>query len=93
MSLDSNFFWLLVGFTGQALFGIRFFVQWLYSESQEKSMVPPIFWYFSVAGGVVLLSYAIHRREPVFIVGESLTLLIFLRNLHLIRRNSSSDEG
>ncbi len=91
MSLDSTFFWLLVGFTGQALFGVRFFVQWLYSESRAKSVIPPIFWYFSIAGGVVLLSYAIHRRDPVFIVGESLTLLIFLRNLHLIRR--SSDRG
>jgi len=82
----SSTFWLAVGFAGQALFGMRFFVQWLHSESRRKSVIPLTFWHLSVAGGVVLLCYAIHRREPVFIVGEAVSLMIFVRNLQLIRR-------
>jgi lipid-A-disaccharide synthase-like uncharacterized protein len=84
--MTSSTFWLAVGFAGQALFGMRFFVQWLHSESRRKSVIPLTFWHLSVAGGVVLLCYAIHRREPVFIVGETVSLMIFLRNLQLIRR-------
>lgn len=88
MMLTNHDFWLSVGFAGQALFGARFFVQWLYSETRGRSLIPAVFWYLSVAGGVVILAYAIHRREPVFIVGESFTLMIFLRNLHLLRREA-----
>jgi lipid-A-disaccharide synthase-like uncharacterized protein len=84
MSIDT--LWVGAGLAGQALFGARFLVQWLYSESRGKSLIPDTFWYFSVAGGVILLSYAIHRREPVFIIGEAITLMIFLRNLQLLRK-------
>lgn len=84
--MDSQILWIAAGLIGQVLFGARFLVQWLYSEARGKSLIPDAFWYLSVAGGVILLSYAIHRRELVFIVGEATTLLIFLRNLHLIRR-------
>lgn len=82
--------WIGMGFFGQALFGARFLVQWLHSEARGKSIVPKVFWYLSVAGGAVLLSYAIHRDEPVFIIGESVTLLVFLRNLQLLRRPSGN---
>ncbi|MHB8310999.1 lipid-A-disaccharide synthase N-terminal domain-containing protein [Metallibacterium sp.] len=91
LSLTGQTLWLAVGFAGQALFGMRFLVQWLYSEKHGRSVIPKAFWYLSVAGGVVLLSYAIHRDEPVFIVGEALTLLVFLRNLDLIRRKPKRD--
>ncbi len=84
MLLGSQTAWISVGFIGQALFGARFLVQWLSSEAQGRSVVPKAFWYLSVAGGVVLLSYAIHREDPVFIVGEFVTLLIFLRNVQLL---------
>jgi lipid-A-disaccharide synthase-like uncharacterized protein len=84
MSLDS--LWIGAGLAGQALFGARFLVQWLYSEKRGKSLIPGAFWYFSVAGGVILLSYAIHRKEPVFIIGESITLLIFLRNVQMLHK-------
>ncbi|MBE1159082.1 lipid-A-disaccharide synthase N-terminal domain-containing protein [Dyella acidiphila] len=84
MSVDSV--WIGTGLFGQALFGARFLVQWLYSEARGKSEIPSVFWYLSVAGGVILLSYAIHRREPVFIIGESITLLIFLRNLQMLHK-------
>ena len=90
-SLTGQTLWLAAGFAGQALFGMRFLVQWLYSEKHGRSVIPKAFWYLSVAGGMILLSYAIHRDEPVFIVGEALTLLVFLRNLHLIRRKPKRD--
>jgi lipid-A-disaccharide synthase-like uncharacterized protein len=84
--LDQQTLWIAAGLVGQGLFGARFLVQWLYSEKQGKSRIPDSFWYLSVAGGTVLLSYAIHRTDPVFIAGESLTLLVFLRNLHMLRK-------
>jgi lipid-A-disaccharide synthase-like uncharacterized protein len=79
--------WLAVGFAGQALFGARFLVQWLYSERKKKSVVPVTFWYLSIAGGATLLSYAVYRQDPVFILGQSTGVLIYLRNLHLILRD------
>jgi lipid-A-disaccharide synthase-like uncharacterized protein len=86
MQIDVQAAWIALGLAGQALFGARFLAQWLYSELQHRSVVPRLFWYLSVAGGVLVLSYAIHRREPVFIIGEAATLAIFLRNLHMLRR-------
>lgn len=82
--------WLIVGFVGQALFASRFILQWLASERAQRSVVPTAFWYFSLAGSSVLLAYAIHRADPVFIVGQSTGLAIYLRNLHLIRRRKMS---
>ncbi|MFW6147202.1 MAG: lipid-A-disaccharide synthase N-terminal domain-containing protein [Thermodesulfobacteriota bacterium] len=76
--------WLIVGFTGQALFSMRFLIQWLASERKKKSVIPLAFWYFSVAGGLTLLAYAIHRRDPVFIVGQGSGLFIYTRNLYFI---------
>ena len=78
--------WVAVGFFGQALFFMRFFVQWVASEKRKESYVPVAFWYFSMGGGAILLSYAIHRRDPVFIAGQSMGLVIYIRNLVLIRR-------
>lgn len=78
--------WIGVGLLGQALFGARFLVQWIYSEIRGKSRVPRAFWYLSIAGGVLVLAYAIHRDEWPFIVGEVVTLLIFMRNVQLLRR-------
>ena len=78
--------WVVVGFIGQAMFSARFVVQWLASERLGRSHLPVAFWYFSVAGGLILLVYAIHRRDPVFIVGQGAGLFIYARNLHLILR-------
>ncbi|HEX7326590.1 MAG TPA: lipid-A-disaccharide synthase N-terminal domain-containing protein [Rhodanobacteraceae bacterium] len=86
MTLDAQTAWLVAGFAGQSLFAARFIVQWLCSEAAGKSVVPRVFWYLSVAGGVVLLSYAIHRGEPVFIAGETVTLMVFVRNVQLLHR-------
>lgn len=78
--------WLVVGLLGQACFSARFLVQWIASERRRVSVVPVLFWYFSVAGGVVLLAYAIHRMDPVFILGQGFGLLVYARNLYFILR-------
>jgi len=77
---------MLIGFLGQALFTGRFVVQWLYSEKNKRSMIPLAFWYFSIGGGLVLLLYALHRQDPVFIAGQAGGMVIYLRNLWLIHR-------
>jgi lipid-A-disaccharide synthase-like uncharacterized protein len=87
-------FWLIVGFAGQALFSMRFLVQWLASERMRKSVIPVAFWYFSLAGGITLLTYAIHRKDPVFIVGQATGLFIYSRNLYFIfkeRKGSAAE--
>jgi lipid-A-disaccharide synthase-like uncharacterized protein len=76
--------WIAIGFVGQLLFSMRWLVQWVQSERRRRSITPLAFWYFSVAGGVTLLAYAIHRRDPVFIVGQGAGLFIYMRNLYLI---------
>lgn len=79
--------WILIGFVAQGMFFFRFFVQWLVSERQGKSVVPLAFWIFSVMGGTMLLIYAIHRKDPVFILGQAGGLVIYTRNLMLIYKN------
>jgi len=83
-------FWLTLGFTGQAAFFMRFLVQWLVSEKKKRSTIPLAFWYFSIAGGAILLTYAVHLRDPVFITGQSCGLFIYIRNLVLIRSEHRS---
>jgi lipid-A-disaccharide synthase-like uncharacterized protein len=82
-----NMIWLVVGFAGQALFSMRFLIQWWASERQKRSVIPVAFWFFSMAGGVTLLSYAIYRQDPVFIVGQAGGLFIYSRNLYFIYLN------
>lgn len=94
MDFDIDGGWLAVGFLGQALFSARFLVQWLRSEKLKRSVVPKAFWYFSVAGGATLLAYAIHRRDPVFIVGQGAGLFIYARNLQFLwREQRQGDTG
>jgi len=87
MDFDIDRGWLVVGLLGQALFSARFIVQWLSSERMKKSVIPAAFWYFSIAGGATLLAYAIHRRDPVFILGQATGLFIYLRNLQFVWRD------
>ena len=77
---------LTIGFAGQTLFFLRFFFQWLHSEKQKKSVIPEIFWYLSLFGGLLLLVYAIMRQDVVFIVGQSTGTFIYLRNIYFLRR-------
>lgn len=76
--------WVAFGLAGQLLFTARFLVQWIASERQHRSVIPLAFWYFSMAGGVILFCYALYRGDPVFVLGQSMGLLIYSRNLVLI---------
>lgn len=78
--------WIGIGLFGQILFSCRFILQWIASEKLKKSVIPLAFWYFSIAGSLTLLAYAIYRTDPVFILGQSVGLVIYMRNLILIYR-------
>lgn len=78
--------WMILGFFAQAVFSIRFIVQWIASERAGESVVPELFWLISLTGSLLLLMYAIHQRDPVFILGQGSGIFIYLRNMHLIIR-------
>lgn len=84
--------WLIIGFAGQAVFTGRFVLQWLYSEFKRRSVIPVGFWYLSMLGSALLLTYAVYRQDPVFIIGQSFGLLVYLRNLQLIARHQEQKE-
>ena len=79
--------WLVIGLFGQLLFSMRFILQWLASEKIKRSIVPNVFWYFSLGGGIVLFVYAIYRRDPVFIIGQGAGIFIYLRNIYFILKH------
>ena len=81
----TEFWWVMIGLAGQAMFSLRFIIQWIASERARRSVVPLAFWYFSLAGGFILLCYAVYRRDPVFILGQSLGAFVYARNLWLIK--------
>jgi lipid-A-disaccharide synthase-like uncharacterized protein len=85
-------YWLYLGFAGQLLFGLRFLVQWVASERKGESIIPIYFWYFSLIGSMILLAYAIFRRDPVFILGQSTGFLVYTRNLMLIYRKRAKSQ-
>jgi lipid-A-disaccharide synthase-like uncharacterized protein len=85
--------WLIIGFAGQAAFSARFLVQWIVSEVRRESVIPVYFWYLSILGGAILLVYAIHRRDPVFILGQGAGLVVYVRNLILISRRRKAPTG
>ena len=93
LAVDSwaEFWWVIVGLFGQLLFMGRFLVQWIASERARKSVVPLAFWYFSIGGGVILFAYAVYRADPVFILGQSMGLFIYLRNLWLIHAEKRAE--
>ncbi len=76
--------WVIFGLVGQVCFSMRFLIQWIVSEKKKESTIPIHFWYFSLGGSVILLTYAIHREDPVFILGQSVGSIIYIRNLMLI---------
>ncbi len=84
MKASSETIWLAIGLIGQSLFFMRFFVQWIASERLRQSVLPNAFWYFSLAGGLVLLAYAIWRADPIFILGQASGLVIYSRNLYFV---------
>ncbi|ODA67366.1 lipid-A-disaccharide synthase [Methyloligella halotolerans] len=76
--------WLVVGFAAQMMFAMRFLIQWVYTERARESVVPEAFWYFSLVGGLMLLTYAVYRGDPVFILGQAMGLVVYSRNLYFI---------
>ena len=84
--MSTEHVWLGIGLLGQTFFSMRFLVQWIASERRKESVIPVSFWFFSIGGGTTLLIYAIYRQDPVFILGQGAGLLVYLRNLYLIRR-------
>jgi lipid-A-disaccharide synthase-like uncharacterized protein len=88
--MESPYWLYLLGFAGQSLFALRFVVQWVASERKGESIIPVYFWYLSLAGSFILLAYAIFRRDPVFILGQSPGLFVYTRNLMLIYRKRTA---
>ncbi|KZL21788.1 lipid-A-disaccharide synthase [Pseudovibrio axinellae] len=84
-------FWVLWGFVAQFMFMMRFMIQWIASERVGRSIVPVAFWFFSIGGGSLLLTYAIVKKDPVFIAGQGLGLIIYFRNLWLIYKENRQD--
>lgn len=85
--------WLGVGLFAQLMFSMRFLIQWIATERARESIVPETFWYFSFVGGLMLLSYAIHRMDPVFIIGQATGLIIYSRNIYFIWQGKKVDKG
>lgn len=79
--------WVIFGLCAQLMFTARFLLQWIASERARTSVMPVAFWYFSLVGGVMLLAYALYRKDPVFVLGQALGVVIYSRNLWLIHAN------
>jgi len=79
-------FWFALGMVGQAIFFSRFLVQWIASERAGKSFIPPIFWWLSLVGSMLVLVYAIHRQDPVIVLGQAFGWVVYARNLVLLSR-------
>jgi lipid-A-disaccharide synthase-like uncharacterized protein len=77
---------VILGLLAQGLFTMRFLVQWIASERAGRSVIPLAFWWFSVAGGLLLLVYALYRKDPVFILGQAFGVFVYLRNLYFVLR-------
>ena len=86
LNINFEFFWVIFGLLGQLFFFLRFFFQWIASERKKQSTIPVSFWYLSIIGGIILLIYSIYRKDPVFILGQSLGVFIYARNLYLIKK-------
>ena len=82
--------WVVLGFAAQAMFAMRFVVQWIASERVGRSVVPTAFWIFSIGGGLMLLGYALYRKDPVFIIGQAFGVFVYLRNLQFVLRSGGT---
>ena len=90
---NTEIYFLIIGFIGQGIFASRFIFQWIYSERKGESYIPIIFWYLSIFGGLGLLVYAIFRKDPVIIAGQSVGIFIYLRNLILIYKKKNEQNS
>ncbi len=85
--------WIAVGLLGQLMFSGRFIVQWIASERQNKMVIPVMFWHFSLWGGLILLAYAIYRKDAVFIIGQLTGVFIYARNLYFVYRDENKNKS
>jgi lipid-A-disaccharide synthase-like uncharacterized protein len=85
--------WVVLGFVAQGFFTMRFAVQWIASERARRSVIPVAFWFFSIGGGALLLVYSLYRKDPVFIAGQALGLVIYFRNLYFIAIHRGTADG
>lgn len=86
-------YWVAIGLTGQFFFTMRFVVQWVATEKSRRSVVPESFWYFSIAGSLILLAYSLYRRDPVFILGQAFGTTVYVRNLFFIHKEKQDATG
>ncbi len=93
MTVTAERLWVGLGLVGQLLFSARFIIQWIASERKKRSIIPVSFWYFSLGGSALLLAYAIYRKDPVFILGQSAGAVVYVRNLRLIRSARHLEAG
>jgi lipid-A-disaccharide synthase-like uncharacterized protein len=85
--------WVALGFLAQILFTMRFIVQWIASERAGRSVIPMAFWGFSIGGGLLLLTYALYRRDPVFIAGQAFGVFVYLRNVYFVLRERKAEQS
>jgi lipid-A-disaccharide synthase-like uncharacterized protein len=90
--MNAAHIWVIIGMIGQTVFFMRFVIQWIVSEKKKESVIPVQFWYLSIIGSLIVLAYAIYRKDPVFILGQSVGFVVYVRNLVLIYRKKSFQE-
>jgi lipid-A-disaccharide synthase-like uncharacterized protein len=86
----SQICWIVFGFAGQIMFSLRFITQWLASEKAKQTVIPLSFWVYSIVGSAVLSAYAIHRKDPVFLLGQLPSVFIYFRNIMINRKAAAS---
>ncbi len=83
--------WKIIGYSGIAVFGSRFIVQWLYSERHKESRIPPIFWWQSLIGTLLCLAYFLRQQDSVGILGYLFNIIPYVRNIMLVQRKKKAD--
>lgn len=81
--------WVMIGFGAQAVFAARFVIQWIVSEKRKESVVPEIFWWISITGGIMLYCYFVWRKDLPAVLGQSTGIVIYARNLRLISKGKA----
>ncbi|OGW80579.1 MAG: hypothetical protein A3C47_00980 [Omnitrophica bacterium RIFCSPHIGHO2_02_FULL_51_18] len=84
--MSNELYWVGLGFISQFVFFMRFFIQWIATERKKEVHIPDVFWYLSLCGGLGLLVYSIHRRDIVFIAGQSAGILFYSRSIYFLHR-------
>jgi lipid-A-disaccharide synthase-like uncharacterized protein len=92
VSSYANLAWVALGLGGQLVFAGRMIIQWLASEKKRQSVVPPAFWYMSLAGGLCLTAYFVWRHDPVGVLGQAMGLVVYVRNIRLLMLHRPGDQ-